>query len=77
MKRVKNEQHNGDNGNSNNSTANNASPVVYQSLQPGKFTHNLKPVKYQAPSTPTSPTSPNNKHQIAPGLVIEGEEADL
>lgn len=49
------------------------SSVVYQS-KPGQSSGNVK-LKYQAP-TPPSPLTPN-KHQIAPGLVIEGEEADL
>ena len=45
--------------------------VVYQSKTGGNSTSpsNVR-IKYQAPS-------PTLKHQIAPGLVIEGEEADL
>lgn len=46
--------------------------VVYQSNRQGQVsTNNVRPShKYPAPS-------PTNKHQIAPGLVIEGEEVDL
>lgn len=40
------------------------SSVVYQSKKENPTK------KYKAPS-------PTNKHQIAPGLVIEGEEIDL
>lgn len=42
--------------------------VVYQS-KPGYSPTNIK-INHQAPS-------PTLKHQIIPGLVIEGEEADL
>lgn len=42
--------------------------VVYQS-KPGYSPNNIK-IIHEAPS-------PTLKHQIAPGLVIEGEEADL
>ena len=46
--------------------------VVYQSKPGGSSPSSPSNVriKYQAPS-------PTLKHQIAPGLVIEGEEADL
>lgn len=74
MKRMKGENQDGENGASNFNYMNKPSgpSVVYQSKQ-GQFQQNLKPVKYQAPSSP----SPTSKHQIAPGLVIEGEEIDL
>lgn len=75
MKRMKGDKQGEENGSDSNFSHGNKSSnpsVVYQSKQ-GQFQHNLKPVKYQAPSSP----SPTNKHQIAPGLVIEGEEVDL
>jgi hypothetical protein len=43
---------------------------VYQSKTGGNTSPSNVRIKYQSPS-------PTLKHQIAPGLVIEGEEADL
>jgi len=44
--------------------------VVYQSKPGGNTSPSNIRIKCQAPS-------PTLKHQIAPGLTIEGEEADL
>jgi hypothetical protein len=69
MKRVKGEKKEGDSPFGERISVKSPS-VVYQSKPGGNTSPTNVRIKYQAPS-------PTLKHQIAPGLVIEGEEADL